>query len=185
MGQMTDAIVHALRRINTGIALVLGTVLFVTAGFVILDITMRQFGRSFGGSDEISGYVMAGVASWGLSYALTELAHVRIDLVRQRLRAGGRALMDLFSITVLAGTAMIIAYQAWPVLEKTLARGSRANTALETPLWIPQVVWFSGWLWFAISAAVLVALTVVLVARRDLTTAETLVGAGSELEGER
>ncbi|WP_349358120.1 TRAP transporter small permease [Stappia sp.] len=181
---MIDATVHALRRVNAGLALVLGVVLIVTAGFVILDITLRQFARSLGGSDEISGYVMAGVASWGLSYALTELAHVRIDLVRQRLAAGGRALMDLFSITVLAGTAVIIAVQAWPVLEKTLARGSRANTALETPLWIPQLVWFSGWLWFAVSASLLVVLTAVLVARRDLGTAENLVGAGTDT-GER
>ncbi|WP_029059319.1 TRAP transporter small permease subunit [Stappia stellulata] len=182
---MIDTIATALRRLNKMIALVLGMVLLVTAGFIIVDITMRQFARSLGGSDEISGYVMAGVASWGLSYALTELAHVRIDLIRYKLRAGGKALMDLFAITVLAATVSIIAFQAWPVLEKSITRSSRANTPLETPLWIPQVVWFSGWVWFAVSACVLVALTCALLVRRDFAKVEALVGPGSEGETEQ
>jgi TRAP-type C4-dicarboxylate transport system permease small subunit len=179
---MTDNLAAALRRINSGLALLVGIVVLVTAGFVIVDITLRQFGHSFGGSDEISGYVMAAVASWGLSYALTELAHVRIDLVRQKLQTRGRAMLDIFAMSIAAGTVCIIAYQAWPVLEKTLVRGSRANTALETPLWIPQAVWFSGWVWFAISSCLLVLLAVATVLRGDFQNADAMIGARGEAE---
>ena len=120
-----------------------------------------------------------------MSFALTELAHVRIDLVRLRLRQRGKALLDLISIVALAGVASIVAFQCWPVLAKTIERGSRANTALETPLWIPQVIWFSGWTWFAVSSCVLVILTLVLLMRREFIVADTLVGARSEVELEQ
>ena len=125
---------------------------------------------------------MAGVASWGMSYALTELAHVRIDLIRLRLQTRGRALLDLIAIVALAGVASLVAFQCWPVLEKTIERGSRANTTLETPLWIPQTIWLSGWIWFAVSACVLVILSLVLMMRRDFDQADALVGARSEVE---
>jgi TRAP-type C4-dicarboxylate transport system permease small subunit len=179
---MIETLAVALRRINSGLALVVGLVLLATAGFVVADITLRQLSHSFGGSDEISGYVMAGVASWGLSYALTELAHVRIDLIRLKLQSRGRAMMDLFAMTVSAAAVSVIAYQAWPVLEKSLLRGSRANTPLETPLWIPQAIWFSGWVWFAVSSCLVVLLALVMVMRADYPAADALIGARGEAE---
>jgi TRAP-type C4-dicarboxylate transport system permease small subunit len=179
---MIDILAAGLRRVNAAVALVAGSVLLVTAGFVIADIVLRQLGHTLGGSDEISGYVMAGLASWGLSYALSELAHVRIDLIRQRLQSRGRAVMDVFAMLVSSGAVLVIAFQAWPVLEKSLARGSRANTPLETPLWIPQVVWFSGWVWFAVTCCVLSLLALAALAGRDYGRVDALIGARGEAE---
>ena len=117
---------------------------------VLLDIVLRQLGHSFGGTDEISGYVMAIATSWGMGYALMELGHVRIDLIRSRVGGLGRALFDLFAMLALSGTVTLIAIRAWPVVERSLANSSRANTPLETPLALVQIPWFAGWLWFAI-----------------------------------
>ena len=88
---MIEIILTVLRRSNRVIALAVGLLLIATILFILLDIILRQFGRSFGGSEEISGYVMAGVASWGLAFALLEQAHVRIDLVRLKLRPMGNS----------------------------------------------------------------------------------------------
>tara|TARA_R110002049_G_scaffold300752_6_gene492212 strand:- start:53464 stop:54012 length:549 start_codon:yes stop_codon:yes gene_type:complete len=179
---VTNTLIAAIRRTNRIIALLVGLVLTGTVILIIAEIVLREVGISLGGAEEISGYVMAGVASWGMSYALTELAHVRIDLIRLRLQTRGRALLDLIAIVALAGVASLVAFQCWPVLEKTIERGSRANTALETPLWIPQTIWLSGWIWFAVSACVLVILSLVLMMRRDFDQADALVGARSEVE---
>lgn len=179
---MTNTLIAAIRRTNRIIALLVGLVLAGTVILIIAEIVLREVGISLGGAEEISGYVMAGVASWGMSYALTELAHVRIDLIRLRLQTRGRALLDLIAIVALAGVASLVAFQCWPVLEKTIERGSRANTTLETPLWIPQTIWLSGWIWFAVSACVLVILSLVLMMRRDFDQADALVGARSEVE---
>ena len=152
-----ERLLERTRQANAVVALAVGVLLAVTALFILADITLRQFGRSLGGSDEIAGYVMAITASWGLGYALVELAHVRIDLVHRRLPGAGRALFDVIAIAALALTVALVAFQCWPVLEKSLERGSRANTPLETPLWIPQSLWFGGWIWFATTALVLLA----------------------------
>lgn len=182
---MTNNLIAAIRRINRVVALLVGLVLTGCVALIIAEIVLRELGISLGGSEEISGYVMAGVASWGMSYALTELAHVRIDLIRLRLRRRGKAMLDLLAIVALAAVASVIAVQCWPVLSKTLVRGSTANTPLETPLWIPQTIWFSGWIWFALCSCTLVVLTLILLARRDYDTADMLVGARSELELEQ
>lgn len=178
-----DTLEGALRRANRLVALVLGAALVATVVFVLIDVIARKTGwGSLGGSDEISGYVMAAVASWGLACALLDRAHVRIDLIRLRLGAGGQALMDVFAVIVTNGVVLLIAYHCWPVLQKTLERGSRANTPLETPLWIPQGIWFSGWAWFALSTTLLslIALAYLVQGRRaDLSNA---IGIGSELE---
>ena len=123
----------------------MGILLLGCAAVVVLDIVLRQLGRSLGGTDEISGYVMAVVTSWGMGYTLLELGHVRIDLLRSRAGAKGRAMFDLFAMLMLAGTITLIAFRSWPVLARSLANGSRANTPLETPLALVQTPWFAGW----------------------------------------
>ncbi|WP_258549213.1 TRAP transporter small permease subunit [Thalassospira profundimaris] len=179
---MIALLIARLRRINSLIGFIAGLVLVACVILILADIILREAGISFGGAEEISGYVMAGVASWGMSYALGELAHVRIDLIRLRLQQRGRALLDLIAIVALAATAVVIAVQSWPVLAKTIERGSSANTVLATPLWIPQSIWLSGWIWFAVFSCVLVILTLALLVKGRFDEADALVGARSEVE---
>jgi len=180
---MVETLEGALRRANHLVALILGVALLATVVFVLIDVVGRKTGwGSLGGSDEISGYVMAAVASWGLACTLIERSHVRIDLIRQNLAAPGQVLMDLFAMIVTNGIVLLIAYYCWPVLQKTIKYGSRANTPLETPLWIPQGIWFSGWAWFAFTATALsvIALSYFVTGRREALAAS--IGMGSELD---
>ena len=179
---MTDRIHGALGRANRIVALLLGLALLLTVAFILTDVLLRRFGLgSLGGSDEVSGYVMAAVASWGLACALIERAHVRIDVIRQKLNRPGQAAMDLFAMIVTNGVVLLIVWHCWPVLQKTLERGSRANTPLETPLWIPQGIWFAGWLWFALTATALslVGIAYLRAGRREAF--ESTLGIGSEI----
>lgn len=180
---MIERVHAALRGANRAFALILGVTLMLTVAFIVTDVVLRKFGwGSLGGSDEISGYVMAAVASWGLACALIERAHVRIDVLRAKLGRPGRAAMDLFAMIAANGIVLLIAVKCWPVLEKTLARGSRANTPLETPLWIPQGIWFGGWLWFALTATLLSLIGVAYLATGRRDAFESTLGIGSELD---
>lgn len=173
----------ALRRANRLVALILGAVLVAVVIFILIDVIGRKTGwGSLGGSDEISGYVMAAVASWGLACALAERAHVRIDLIRTRLAEPGQGLMDLFAMIVTNGIVLLIAWYCWPVLQKTIERGSRANTPLETPLWIPQGIWFSGWAWFALTATALSLIGLVYLVQGKRAQLSAAIGLGSELD---
>ena len=189
-GMSWERLLQGLRRANAAAALAVGALLALTALFILADILLRRVGGGLGGSDEIAGYVMAITASWGLGYALLEGAHVRIDLLHRRVPGTARATLDLVAIGALAATVALVAFQCWPVLEKSLARGSRANTPLETPLWIPQALWFGGWLWFAASALLMLvaALGLLAAGRResfDRHFAATDETASLLAEGER
>ncbi|WP_300031890.1 TRAP transporter small permease subunit [uncultured Roseobacter sp.] len=177
---MEQNIIAQLRRINRGIAMLVGLMLFACAGVVLLDIILRRFGGSLGGTDEISGYVMAIATSWGMAFTLLELGHVRIDLLRSRAGDTVRSLFDVFSMTVMSGVIVMIAIKAWPVLERSLSNGSRANTPLETPLAWVQTPWFAGWVWFAVVSCImtLAALSLTLKGRHD--EVEASVGAFAE-----
>lgn len=86
-----------LRRVNRGVAIVAGMLLLLCAALVLVDIVLRQLGASFGGTDEITGYVMAIVSAWGMGLTMLELAHVRIDVLRSRAGDLGRCILDLGS----------------------------------------------------------------------------------------
>ena len=151
-------LVGLLRTINRGLALVCGLALLAAAAFVLVEITVRGFSLgSLGGAEEVTGYVMAGVIAWGLPFALTERAHIRIDMGVRKLPSFVRDLVDVLALGTVAAVALAVAAYGWRVFEKSWTSGSLANTPLETPLWIPQAVWWTGWVWFAICAVLLTA----------------------------
>ena len=144
---------HSLRAINRVVALAGGMVLLLTALFVLFEITLRALRLpNLGGADEISGYVMAGVTAWGLSVALTERAHIRIDMAVSKLGDFWRDLVDVLALSTIAVIAVTVTVYGWRVLSKSIVNSSSANTPLETPLWIPQTIWWSGWIWFSFTA---------------------------------
>ena len=177
------ATAQALRRLNTGVALLCGLALVGTVAMVLAEIVLRRVaGRGLGGSDEIAGYVMAGVAAWGLAYALGERAHVRIDVATARLPAPGRAGFDLLALVATTFVAWLVSVYAWRVLSRSLDRGATANTPLETPLWIPQSVWFAGWAWLTVVAGLLTLCVTVLIAARRWGPVQSIAGTQSEAE---
>lgn len=173
-------LIGILRRINKGVALLVGLGLLACAGFVLLDIVMRQIGTSLGGTEEIAGYAMAIATSWGMGYTLLELGHVRIDLLRSRIQSFGRALFDVFAMVVMSGVVVTIAIKAWPVVERSLVNGSRANTPLETPLALVQVPWFAGWVWFAVMSCLVTLAALSLIVKGRAAETEPMVGAFAE-----
>lgn len=175
------AIVSALRRANDVVALAVGALLLACVTFILIDVVLRKFGLpSFGGTDELSGYAMAGATSWGMAYALTSLAHVRIDLLRQTAKPVTRSLFDLLALATLVAVAAAIAWKGWSVLARSLANSARANTPLETPLWIPQALWWSGWVWFALIAAILWIAALKLLMDGDPEAVDAAIGARDE-----
>jgi TRAP-type C4-dicarboxylate transport system permease small subunit len=177
---MAQDILKTLRKLNRALAILIGIGLLICVVFVLLDIVLRQVGASFGGTDEVSGYVMAISAAWGMAYTLLELGHVRIDLLRSRVATRGRVLFDLFSMMVLTGTVTLIAFRCWPVVEKSIANSSTANTVLETPLWLVQVPWFAGWTWFAIVSWLTLVSALVLFLQGKFDEIESAIGAFAE-----
>lgn len=174
--------IDALRRLNKGVALCVGAGLLICAAFVLTDIIMRRFGTSLGGTEEIAGYAMALATSWGMSYTLLELGHVRIDILRSQVDSLKRALFDVFSMIVMSGVIITIAIKAWPVLARSIKNGSTANTPLETPLVWVHLPWFAGWVWFALMSTLVTLAALSLLVKRRHAETESFVGAFAEQE---
>lgn len=179
---MEQTVLQRLRSVNRGIAILTGLLLLVCACVVLLDIVLRRLGASLGGTDEISGYVMAIATSWGMAFTLLELGHVRIDILRARSGRVLRSLLDLFAMAVMAGTVTMIAVKCWPVLARSLANSSRANTPLETPLALVQAPWFAGWVWFALVTWATLIAALVLVLKGRFEQSEAAIGCASEVK---
>lgn len=176
-------LIALLVRVNRAIAIVCGVVLLLAVALILIDLVLRQTPiGSIGGADEISGYVMAAMATWGFSYALMERAHVRIDVIQGQLPTTAKALLDILALASLATVAILVAFYAWDVLAKTIDRGSHANTPLETPLWIPQSIWFAGWVWLSIVSVIMLFCVVALALRRDWTAIRQTAGGATESE---
>lgn len=173
-------VIDTLRRLNRTIAIIVGVGLLGMAAFVVADIALRQVHASFGGTEELAGYAMALVSSWGMAYALLELGHIRIDLLRSRTTGTLRALFDVFSMVVMSGVVVTIAIKCWPVIERAVENGSRANTPLATPLAWVQVPWFAGWVWFAVMSCLVTLAAISLLLRGRAAETEAIIGAFAE-----
>ena len=144
---------------------------------MLAEIVLRALGGGLGGSDELTGYAMAALASWGLAWALAEGAHIRVEVALGRVPGAVRDALDVAALASVAAVALTVAVQGWGVVATSLDRGSAANTPLETPLWIPQAVWWAGWAWFAATACALTAAGAALAVSRRSDALRRIAGA--------
>jgi len=173
---MIEAILRGCHTINRGVLVFLGILLWGGVTIVLLDVTLRAIGSSLGGTDEITGYVMAILAAWGMGYTLTALGHIRIEALRDRCGDNLKLALDLLAIASVAVVVTLIALKGWPVVERSWLNNSRANTSLETLLWTVQLPWLLGWAWFAFVAWVQFLASLVFIARGKRERAFRLIG---------
>jgi hypothetical protein len=86
----------------------------------------------------------------------------------------------VFSMIVMSGVVVLIAVKCWPVVERAIDNGSRANTPMATPLAWVQIPWFAGWVWFAVMTCLVTLAAISLLVRGRGVETEAFVGAFSE-----
>jgi TRAP-type C4-dicarboxylate transport system permease small subunit len=143
-----------LRAVATAFAILSGFAVLGLALAITFDIVARElFAYSIQGTDEYGGYVLAMIASLGLSQALLQRSHTRVDIVMPYLSTRVQAVVNLLALVTLLGYAAFIAWYAFAAFRETLEFDSRANSPLQTPLWAPQLLWVIGaWTFFVVAA---------------------------------
>jgi len=114
-------------------------------------IGRKYFSFSFKGIDEIGGYVLAGTSAIGFSYALMTRAHMRITLLFPYIPSSARAFLNVVALVTLAGLAIFCAVRGYAEVDASLTSMRHANTPLQTPMWIPQSIWWAGLVLFAVA----------------------------------
>jgi TRAP-type C4-dicarboxylate transport system permease small subunit len=163
-----------LDRISEALSLLAGFAVLILAGLIGYDIVARKlFGLSVQGTDELGGYTLALVGSLGMAHVLARREFTRIDLAFRYLPAAARRVLHALAHLALAGVVLFFAWHAWLTLDETLLFSTRANTPLQTPLWIPQGLWAFGMAFFALNAVI-----------HALRSAVMLVAAPGRVEAE-
>lgn len=118
-------------------------------------VSRKLFQYSLQGIDEIGGYTLAATSAIGFSYALITRGHTRIDFLVSKMPAPMRAGLNFVAMLTLAILSAFALYRGWNVLSESIEFQSTATTPLQTPLWIPQGIWFAGHVVLALVSAYL------------------------------
>ncbi|MDB5383897.1 MAG: transporter small permease [Rhodospirillales bacterium] len=135
------------------VALVGGWWLLALSLLTCIEILLRKFaGVSLQGVDEIGGYTLAIFSSLCFAWALVGKSHARVDFLLGRMSESARALLNASAYVLLAALADYTAWRGYTVFDDSLEFQARANSPLQTPLWIPQADWLAGLVVFALAA---------------------------------
>lgn len=180
-----DPLRHLVYRITRGLAWLAGAAILVGCGLLItLDVVTRAiFRRGMVESFEISGYALAAAVGLGMAYTVTSKANIRVDILLERLPPGLRRGLDLAAALALAAAAAALAWFAFGTLALSWSMGARSVSTLQTPMVLPQGLWWAGLLWFALVAALVPLFAISALLRRDLALFDRLVG-GQRVEDE-
>lgn len=157
-----------------------GALMLAAALLVSIDVLVRKLlVISLGGADELSGYAFAIGTAWALAFTLLQRANVRVDALYIHLPALARALLDVVALLALGLFVGLLTWQAWEVLDTSLAFDAHATTPLQTPLWMPQSLWLAGLVLFAFTWIPLFLRALMALSGGDLAGVRLLIGARS------
>jgi TRAP-type C4-dicarboxylate transport system permease small subunit len=162
-------------RLGTAMGYLAGWGFILCAAFITFDVIARRFfGFSSQSTTEVTGYALAFGISWALAHALVARAHVRIDILINRLPPAVRYPMHLLSLAALAVFVGFVAWGAYELVDESLLFGATDISLLRTPLWLPQGLWAAGIGVFLLLILLMLAETTLLV----------LAGRGAEAEAQ-
>ncbi len=145
-----------LQKISEYLIYICGLLLFGSVFLIGTEVVLRKFFLiSFGGTDEISGYILGICTSWSLAYVLFEKMHIRIDILYTKVPKKIQHILDVIAMIFTLLFISLLTYSASSVFYTSIIKKSTANTPLGTPLWIPQSIWFFGFVFFGFVVLVL------------------------------
>ena len=165
------------QRISRILAWVGGAIILVgCSGLITIDVVTRYlFKRGMVESFEISGYALA--ACIGLGFATTSKTHIRVDILLDAFPRPVRVAFDLLSALSLALLAVALAWFCWGTLAQSMAMNAKSVSALQTPMALPQSVWWVGIFWFACVAVMLPVQAVLRLMAGDGPGFDALIGS--------
>lgn len=130
--------------------------IFLSLAVAVETVSRKVFNVSLQGVDELGGYCLAVGGALAFAVTLAGNAHIRIDLVHDRLARAPRILLNVVAMLSLAVTAVVLAWMAWLAFGDSITFNATAQTPWATPLRYPQGVWVAALALFLAVAVVLV-----------------------------
>ena len=157
-----------------------GALILLAAILIGIDVSLRKlFSVSIGGADELAGYALAIGTAWALAAALLDRAHIRIDSLYVFFPASVRILLDFIGLALFVGFFALVGWHGIGVVQQSWISGSRSQSALETPVVVPQVIWLAGLGVFVLVGAVLFLVALGRLLAGDREAVAQLIGTRS------
>lgn len=154
-----------------------GALILLSALMVTTDVVLRQLGgKSIAGLDEVSGYFFAIATAAAFSAGLIRRFNVRIEGVYRFVPRPVRVALDFLAIVALVGYLGIVVWVASDLVMSSYTNWSRSISPLQTPLFIPQIVWISFLGLAVVAGLCLIGMSVSALLAKDWTTLQTLIG---------
>jgi len=128
-------------------------------------------------SFEISGYALAACIGLGLGFATTSKTHIRVDILLDAFPRPVRVAFDMLAALSLALLAVALAWFCWGTLAQSMAMNAKSVSALQTPMALPQSIWWVGIFWFACVAVLLPVQAVLRLLAGDGPGFDALIGS--------
>jgi TRAP-type C4-dicarboxylate transport system permease small subunit len=155
-----------MKRLESLAATLFGVSFLVLAAAVTAEVIMRKvFNRSLQGVDELGGYILAIAGALSFAVALASRAHIRIDIVHDRLPRLLRITLNLLAAVAIVVCGAALLRMAWFAYDESAAFGATAQTPWATPLRYPQALWVAALTPFLIVGVVGVLRILLLLAR--------------------
>jgi TRAP-type C4-dicarboxylate transport system permease small subunit len=167
------------QRISRIFAWVAGAIILFGCAFLItIDVITRYFfKRGMVESFEISGYALAASIGLGMAFTVTQKANIRVDILLDALPDPVRIACDLVASLALALIAATLAWFTFGTLQASWSMGARSVSSLQTPMILPQGIWWVGLFWFAFMAVLVPIQAVTRLIARDRKGFDGLVGS--------
>ena len=167
------------QRISRILAWVGGAIiLFGCSGLITIDVITRYlFKRGMVESFEVSGYALAACIGLGMGFATTSKTHIRVDILLDAFPRPVRVAFDLLAALSMALLAVALAWFCWGTLAQSMAMNAKSVSALQTPMALPQSIWWVGIFWFACVAVLLPVQAVLRLLAGDGPGFDNLIGS--------
>jgi TRAP-type C4-dicarboxylate transport system permease small subunit len=151
----------------TGVIAALATVLIAVVVFV--QVGGRMLGLGIRGADDVVAWLTASASLAGIGYAFTQKAHVKVELLLDRMQGRARHLVLLLSTSLSLVITAYAAYACVLMVYESYTLGDVSQGDIPVKLWIPQLGVAIG----AIALAVAVADALIAVALGQTRERET------------
>ncbi len=146
---MLDRLLQVAEKTSQVVVWLGGGMLIFAAVLTTIDVLLRKvFNWSFGGADEIAGYLFAISTAFAFAFATIHRAHVRIDALYIQMPKQIRLVLDILGFLLLGGFLALMTKHAHSVWWGSFENSSVSITPLVTPLALPQGFWFAGMVFF-------------------------------------
>lgn len=116
--------------------LLAGTGVIVSAIVLLANAFRRQFvGSAITGATEMTGLILVVLVTFAIVHAELRSGHIGITFVVDRLPPRVQRVVDLFSTTLAVGTALLMAWASWPIVQLSIARGQIHSLQLPVNIW--------------------------------------------------